>query len=85
LKAQADGALVAERPAGDAPGEGAEEHCEVVHSVREQAVREMAGDRAEGGAPYGSDEAEAEDGRRGLARQVLRVLLDDCRIDLRHA
>jgi hypothetical protein len=85
LEAQAEGALVAERPAGDAAGEGAQEHCEVVHAVREQAVREMAGDRAEGGAPGGSDECEAEDGRGRLAGKVLRVLLDDGRIRFSHA
>jgi hypothetical protein len=85
LEAQTDGALVAERPAGNAAGEGAQEHREVVHAVREQAVREMAGDRAEGGAPYGSDEPEAEDGRGRLAGEVLRVLLDDGRIRFSHA
>jgi hypothetical protein len=85
LEPQTDGALVAERPAGNAAGEGAQEHREVVHAVREQAVREMAGDRTEGGAPGGSDEREAEDGRGRLAGEVLRVLLDDGRIRFSHA
>ena len=85
LKAQADGALVAERPAGYAAGEGAQQHCEVVHAVREQAVREMAGDRAERGASGRSDEREAEDGRGRLAGEVFRVLLDDGRIRFSHA
>jgi hypothetical protein len=85
LKAQSDGALVAERPARNAAGEAAQEHCEVVHAVREQAVREMAGNRAEGGAPGDSDDCEAEDGRGRLAGEVLRVLLDDGRIRFSHA
>jgi hypothetical protein len=85
LQAQTDGPLVAERPAGNAAGEGAQEHREVVHAVREQAVREMTGDRAEGGAPYRSDEREAEDGRGRLAGEVLRVLLDDGRSRFSHA
>jgi hypothetical protein len=85
LEAQTDGALVAERAAGNAAGEGTQKHREVVHTVRDQAVREMAGDRAEGGAPYCSDEPEAEDGRGRLTGEVLRVLLDDGRIRFSHA
>jgi hypothetical protein len=85
LEAQTDGALLAERPAGNAAGESAQEHREVGHAVRDQAVREMAGDRAEGGAPYGPDEPEAEDGRGRLTGEVVRVLLDDGRIRFSHA
>jgi hypothetical protein len=85
LEAQTGGALLAERPSGNSAGQGAQEHCEVVHAVREQAVREMAGDRAEGGAAGDADESEAQDGRGRLAGEVLRVLLDDGRILFSHA
>ena len=85
LEAQAGGALVAERPARDAAGECAQQHREVVHAVCEQAVCEMAGNRAEGGAPCGSDQRKGEHGRGRSPRQVLRVLLDDGRIRFGHA
>jgi hypothetical protein len=84
LKAQPEGAPIADRAGEEAACDRTEQDGEVLRAARNQAVGEEPGSSAESGAADHPDNGKGDDNGRGPFQKMPCVLLDDALVQIFH-